>query len=343
MLISSMGKMMEELSPSSVNILKPARPAKAQGLSELVYAQMRRDFMVVGPFVLHSEVPELLAAAWSLVRETLFVGNVDRGSKETIAWAVSKANRCPFCVDAHFAAVMASDSTEDEKLAIWAYSTADARAPTLGNPPFTILKPEYIGTAVAFHYLNRMVSVFLDKKMMPVPDLLDGMTGAMAKIMMGGMINKSKHLKIGDSLELLPDADDSLAWKPDWAKSNPHISDTLAGWSSIIETVVRYHFEDQFIDTTSDQIENWMGGSTPAGDQAYTKALDAFNPPDIPCAEVALSTVYAPNRVTDTLLENALQVVGSRQALLALVAWAAQRAARRCGDWSVLGCKVRIR
>lgn len=339
MLIGSMGKMMEELSPSLVNVLKPPRPAKSKGLNQLVYAQMRRDFMVAAPFVLHSEIPELLAGAWSLVRETLFVGNIDRGSKETVAWAVSKANQCPFCVDAHFAAVRASNNKND-KLALWAESTADSQAPMLSSPPFTEFPAEYIGTAVAFHYLNRMVSVFLDKKMMPVPDLLDGMTDVMAKVMMSGMIRKGKYSNIGDSLKLLPDTDASLSWTPTWAESSTHVSDSLAGWSSIIESVMRLHFTERFIKTASEKIDSWIGGSALNNGQVYTDVGDAFSASDLPCAEIVLCTVYSPYRITDAMLEDALQSTGSRQALLALVAWAAQRAARRCGDWSALAAKL---
>lgn len=334
MLINSMGRMMEELSPSSVNILKPSRPAKSDGLRQRVYAQMRRDFMVAGPFVLHSEIPELLAGAWSLVRETLFVvGNVDRGSKETIAWAVSKANQCPFCIDAHFAAVRASNNNKDQ-LALWAESTANARSPILAKPPFTQSHAEHIGTAVAFHYLNRMVSVFLDKKMMPVPDFLGGMSGAMAKIMMGGMIRKGEDLKPGDSLSLLPQTYASLAWAPVWAESNASISASLSGWSSTIEATMQQHFNESFINEASDRIDEWMGGPVPDSGQAYTQASDAFDQSELPCANLALCTVYAPYRVTTAMLEEALESSGSRQALLALVAWAAQRAARRCADWS---------
>ena len=326
---------MEELSPSSVNILKPSRPAISNGLNQLVYQQMRRDFMVAGPFVLHSEIPELMAGAWSLVRETLFVGHVDRGSKETVAWAVSKANQCPFCVDAHFAAVRASKNN-DALLASWAESTADAHATALNNPPFTSSAAEYIGTAVAFHYLNRMVSVFLDKKMMPVPDLLDGMSEVMAKIMMGGMVRKSKHLTSGDSLKLLPDADALLAWAPQWAESNPNVLGSLSGWSSTIEVVVRLHFDESFINSVSEQIDEWVGGAAPLNSQAHEEDNKAFSQSDLPCAELALCTVYSPYKVTDAMLEGALQSAGSRQALLALVAWAAYRAARRCGEWTAL-------
>gem|GEM_PF-4526249 len=52
---------------------------------------MGRDFLVTGPFVLHEDIPQLLAGCWSLVRETVFVGEVPRGEKAIIAWAVSKA------------------------------------------------------------------------------------------------------------------------------------------------------------------------------------------------------------------------------------------------------------
>ncbi|MFK8084252.1 MAG: hypothetical protein AB8B97_28530 [Granulosicoccus sp.] len=338
MLISSMGRLMEELSPSSVNTLKPSRPANSAGLNQRVYAQMRRDFMVAGPFVLHSEIPELLAGSWVLVRETLFAGSADRGSKEAVAWAVSKANQCPFCVDAHFAAVQASNNKESV-LASWAEATAEANAPMLSSPPFTQYYAEYLGTAVAFHYLNRMVSVFLDKKMMPVPDLLDGMSGIMAKVMMGGMIRKSEGLTVGDSLALLPETDKALAWKPKWAESSRQVSEALAGWSSINETIMQSHFNEQFIDMIGERVDSWFGGPALMSGYDYSGARWVFDKSDLPCAELALCTVYSPYNVTDTMLENALQSTGSTQALLTLVAWSAQRAARRCGDWTALAAK----
>jgi hypothetical protein len=87
--------MIEELATSSVHVLKPGRPRSTKSpLAQSVYAQMRRDFMVAAPFVLHAEIPELLAAAWALVRETLLAGSVPRAQKELIAEAISKANEC---------------------------------------------------------------------------------------------------------------------------------------------------------------------------------------------------------------------------------------------------------
>ena len=58
--------------------------------------RMRKEFFVASPFVLHSPVPELLAASYVLVRETLFTGEAPRSAKEIVAWSVSEANQCPF-------------------------------------------------------------------------------------------------------------------------------------------------------------------------------------------------------------------------------------------------------
>ena len=116
MLISAMSAMMERMGPGSVHVLSTRAPrGKPRRMARRVYRQMRRDFMVASPFMLHASVPPLLAGAWAVVRETLFTGEVARGDKEIVAWAVSEANQCPFCVGAHHAAVRAARA-EDEAL-----------------------------------------------------------------------------------------------------------------------------------------------------------------------------------------------------------------------------------
>ncbi|MFD0350047.1 carboxymuconolactone decarboxylase family protein [Kitasatospora aburaviensis] len=43
----------------------------------------------------------MLAATWALLREAEIVGTAPRAEKEAVASAVSLANRCPFCTEAH--------------------------------------------------------------------------------------------------------------------------------------------------------------------------------------------------------------------------------------------------
>lgn len=331
MLIASMGKMMETLAPSSVHLLNPQPPRNAVGLNQQIYEQMRRDFMVAGPFVLHAEVPELLAASWSLVRETLFVGEVPRGEKEIIAWGVSKANQCPFCIDAHYAAVRAT-SAENRALENWALASVNGPGEAHVSPPFDAYTAEYFGTLAAFHYLNRMVSVFLDEKMMPLPRVLNPVTHSMAKLMMGGMIEKGANNVSGDSLPLIPDFDDSLSWKPDWAQSNSHIQDAVFAWSGTAETVARDRLDDNLRDAVGRCIDNWQGDGYDSIDSSMNLMVDIITPQQLPAAHLALLTAFAPYRVTNAELHKAQASVGSEQNLLALVAWSAQRVTRRICD-----------
>ena len=335
MLLSTMSKMMEAMAPSSVNGLEPEKPARTDGLAESVYDQMRQEFFVAGPFVLHGEVPPLLAGAWALVRETLFCGHADRGRKEIIASAVSEANSCPFCVDAHGAAVAASGAS-DAALAAWARATGEQAAiAELGAQPvaeFAEHRAEYLGTVTAFHYLNRMVSVFLDEKMMPMPDALNGVTQAMAKVMMGGMITKAEHLEPGRSVPALAGYDHALAWKPSWAASSPNIADALAGWSATAEAEAQHRFDAAILTSVGDRIGVWTGGATIDGPDldSYLSGLDDGHRHS---AELAVLTCEAAHRITPRQVEAVTNSHG-REGALALVAWAASRAAQRCAEWT---------
>ena len=334
MLVSAMGAMMEGVvGPMGINHVSSKPPAGGRKLTRTVFRQMRRDFFVASPFVLHAGVPELLAGTWSLVRETLFTGEVPRGQKEVVAWAVSKANQCPFCVGAHHAAVIAAKA-EEEDLQAWAEATGWARDPGLAHRPFLGNEAEFFGTVVAFHYLNRMVSVFLDEKMMPTPSFMDGIANAMARIMMGGMIRKGKKNNPGDSLAILPEWDESLAWRPDWAADSESISGALAGWSAILEGAAREHLDAALIEALSPVFDRWQGGDPGLGDAWLEDLRPEVAESLEPMADIALLTVMAPYMVDESRVNAVLDKGATKQQLLVVVAWAASRAARRAGEWS---------
>jgi len=332
MLIQMMSAMMERLGPSTVHVLKPIRPWRARGLARDVYKAMRKEFFVAAPFVLHSPVPELLAASWVVIRETLFTGEANRGKKEIVAWSVSEANQCPFCIGAHHAAVRATRSTDDA-IRAWAEATARSGSPELGAPPFADHHVEFFGTVVGFHYLNRMVSAFLDDKMMPTPDVMDGAANSMAAIMMGGMVRKQKTLDRGGSLTLLPDYDRSLAWRPAWAEPVPSIADALEGWSGTIETVARQRLDGDLLDKLAAVIDGWEGQAPTLGEEWLRQARPAVSADDEPVADLALLTVMAPYRLDDDRIKAVLGRQLDQEQTLALVAWASQRASRRVGSW----------
>ena len=332
MLISMMSAMMERMGPSSVHVLKPVRPWRARGLTRDVYRAMREEFFVASPFVLHSPVPELLAASWVIIRETLFTGDADRAKKEIVAWSVSEANRCPFCVGAHHAAVRATKGSDDA-LKAWAEATAQPARPELASLPFATHHAEFFGTTVGFHYLNRMVSAFLDDKMMPTPDFMDGAANAMASVMMGGMVRKQKMLDRGGALTLLPEYDKALAWRPAWAESSPSVADALEGWSGTIETTARQRLDNDLLDALGAAIDAWEGQSPTLGDEWLTQVRPKVAADAQPIADLALLTAMAPYRLDDERIRAVLGERLDQEQTLVVVSWAAMRAARRVGGW----------
>jgi len=158
----------------------PAPAHAASGLTAEVYGQLRDEFLGPVPtFRALSAVPELMAATWALMREALLAGDASRVDRELVASAVSRANRCRFCVDAHvmllhalgehdLAETIARGDTPAQPrhadLVRWAEASRSPRTARWASPH----GPEVTGTLLAFHFINRAVSALLG------PDLLPG-------------------------------------------------------------------------------------------------------------------------------------------------------------------------
>jgi AhpD family alkylhydroperoxidase len=89
--------------PTPFRYVSPVPTKRATGQVAGVYAQLAADFGLARMplFMTLSPAPGVLAATWALLRESLLAGHAPRTGKEVVATAVSLANRCPFCVDAH--------------------------------------------------------------------------------------------------------------------------------------------------------------------------------------------------------------------------------------------------
>ncbi|MET8825235.1 carboxymuconolactone decarboxylase family protein [Streptomyces sp. NPDC004610] len=163
---------------------EPLPPKSASGQVAEVYRQLDRDFGVDEPatFVVLSAAPAVLAPTWALMRESLLAGPGDRTGKELVALGVSQANRCPFCVTAHTVLLHA---TGDHALAERVAGGGTPRDPgqarllewgrrsrTPGAPPEPCPfpreeAPAYLGTALSFHFINRIASALLRETVLP--------------------------------------------------------------------------------------------------------------------------------------------------------------------------------
>ncbi|MGW5096509.1 carboxymuconolactone decarboxylase family protein [Streptomyces nodosus] len=162
---------------------RPLPPRAATGLVAEVYEQISRDFGIDRPptFVVLSSVPEILAAAWALTRESLIAGAGSRTGKEVAALGVSQVNKCPFCVDAHTMLLHATGDhalaellargerpqQEHARILDWGRATRVPGAELEPYPFPSEQAPAYLGTALAFHFINRIVSALLTEQLLP--------------------------------------------------------------------------------------------------------------------------------------------------------------------------------
>ncbi|WP_446215687.1 carboxymuconolactone decarboxylase family protein [Micromonospora sp. IBHARD004] len=204
-------------------------PAKAAtGLTAEVYQQLRDEFLGPLPtFQVLSAVPEVLAATWALMREALLAGDASRVDREVVASAVSRANRCRFCVDAHvmllhalseheLAEAIARGGTPPEprhaELVAWAEASRSPKAAVWTSP----YRPEVTGTLLAFHFINRVVSALLE------PDLLPGgLQRSRAVRSVGGRLYAKAAREPKEPGRGLPLLDAGTTAPPAWAGDSP--------------------------------------------------------------------------------------------------------------------------
>jgi AhpD family alkylhydroperoxidase len=333
----------------------PVRPAAATGLVGAVYTQVRRDFgMLAPPLLLHSPAAEPLAASWLLLRETLVAtGLVDRAAKEAIAAAVSLGNACPYCVDVHGttlhglargadAAAVAADriaAVTDPRLrevASWARDTGRRGAAARHALPFPPEQaPEHIGVAVVFHYLNRMVNVFLADSPFP-PGLSAGARGRVQGLV-GRLLRPiaGRRREPGAALGLLPPAPlaDDLAW----AAGAPSIGAAFARAAAALDAAGTRTVPAPVRALVAAELAGWDGA--PAGiSRAWVEtAVAELAPADRPAGRLALLTALASYQVDAPVVEAYRRAQPGDAALVELTAWASLAAARRVGSWLPTG------
>jgi AhpD family alkylhydroperoxidase len=339
-----------------MRFVKPVSPGVSTGLVKATYAQVTREFGLGrdlagnSPFMAHSPDPELLAGFWCVLYETVIAeGRLARADKETIAASVSSINRCPFCVEVHSllqgvagggandrAALSAGEpaalgGARLRQLAEWARSTRDPAAAILRDPPFSTEEaPEAIGTAVAFHYVNRIVEVFQGPGGVRAgPKALGRVTDPILRLMAGRAIRR-RHER-GMSLSLLPNGEPLRA--PRWTRASPNIAAAFARFGSAVERAGAAALPKAVRSRVSDSVMSW-GGEDPGLGHGWIDAVLAETDPGLRgVCRLPLLAALAPYRVTNEDVEEFRGHRHQDRALVAAVAWASFTAAERIGQW----------
>ena len=314
----------------------------ARGLVGEVYRQIRQDLGIVGePWALHSPVPTLLAGTWIAYRESLLAGRVARRDKEAVVAAVSRTNRCAYCLDSHTlilnvqgegAVAEAIRTGHDEgipnptvRLRVeWAGATRSPDSDILQVPPFSEEDaPEIIGAAVFFHYLNRMVRTFVQGT--PVFPARFGTRPGLVGAHGGECVP-------GQSLDLLPEA--PLPDDCRWATAASRVASAFARFAAAVEAAGADALPGQARRCVQETVRAWRGEDR---DKDLTWVEEAVrrldDRPARAAARLALVVALAPERVDDELIEVFRAEQPGDTPLLAAAAWGSLTAARRIGTW----------
>jgi AhpD family alkylhydroperoxidase len=334
-----------------IRYIKADSARTARGLVAEVYGQMRKEFGLLGePITLHSPVPDLLAGVWSSFRESLLAGEVPRPMKEAVAVAVSRLNRCPYCVDAHTVFLRATachdaaraiqndleDGISDpgiRALVKWARATRSPGSSELARPPFSRLEaPEIVGTAVWIHYINRMSKIFIGKNLIPIASNPLGLRSLSER--MGGLFFASvarKRVEPGESLRLLRPAQRCPDF--DWAAASAPISDAFGSFALAADEAGAAALSSEVRARVSEQVGAWDGTDPGSNHGWMTSFLHGLNPRDSAGARLALLAGIAPDRVDENCIRAFRNEIPADGALLGAVAWSSLAAARRISSW----------
>ena len=332
-----------------IKYIVSVKPSSASGLVAGVYAQVERDFgRVVEPFQLHSVLPKLLAGTWMACRETELVGVVPRALKEVVAATVSQLNHCAYCVDAHTIMLAAAgegrvanaiskaryeDITDEKTFSIvqWALATTDPRSDLLRWPPFSKQEaPEFIGTAVFYHYMNRMANALLGETPLPLSQgWLKSPLKSIASQTFANAINRPKT--VGDSLDFLPKSD--LPTDLRWAKSSANVARAYASFAAVVKEAGELALVPEVRAQVEEELSEWSGRTSELGLAWSEDAISKFDEKVQPAARLAVLSALAPNRIEADVILAFRKHLPEDAKLVGALAWASFEAARKIGTW----------
>lgn len=323
---------------AQVRHVRGVRPANADRRTREGYTQVERDLGLLAPQIaLHSPAPDLMAASWMMLRETLVAnGNVDRTTKEAVATVVALGNSSRYLLELHSTTLDAlgeargADNPDYDHtvrgVADWARaSRLRSTAGQRGSPDHL---PELIGVLVAAHYLTRMANVFLPDS--PVPGLpAPARTRALA--LLGHVLlpaATARHAP-GAATRLLPPV---RSGADPWAEGDPRIADAFARATWAIDEAGARSVPAAVRELVLAELSEWDGRTVDRA--AVDVAVRGLPFGRRPAARLALLSALASAVVDDAVVAAYRAVEPADRALIELTSWASLAAARRVGEWT---------
>jgi AhpD family alkylhydroperoxidase len=327
-------------------------PADRSDLADAVAGQARREMgALLPPFAVHLAAPEALAACWAVMREPAVGTAVSRATKEAVAATVSSINECPYCVDVHTTTLYAlADADTGAKVATgrdsevtdanlrrilaWAKATRSPGSPLLADPPFGAqAAAELVGTALGYHYINRMVSIFLPASLLPASALARGLK----RLIGAGIRRRLLSSPVpGAALQYLPDVDGVSTDEFSWATIGSIIHRTFTRAAATFDMLGTQALPVPVRELVTTRLTQWRGEHPPLSRQWVNDAVASVAPPLRSPARFALLTALAPYQIDTEIVEDFRTATGGTNAdnrIVAAAAWSSFAAVRRINEW----------
>lgn len=342
----------DDMSSKQINYIQAVRPNDATGELDDLYKQIRNDFQLVPPITLFSANSDMLAGLWAIARESqLAQGLVSRSDKEAVSSAVSSMNNCSYCVDAHIGilhgssehdtakAMLSNDfdsieNTQTKAYVEWALATLSPQSQQLKEPPFSKSEaPEIIGTALSYHYINRMVAVFLGNSPLPV-NTDSALLRSIGTRIFGATAGKSianKKVEAGKSLKFIPEA--ALPKDFSWAEPNQAIANSYAGFNTLMEKAGEDTIAPEIRELLEEKLNNWSGEEMGISRQWLEEAIKNLDTKHLSTARLVFLTALSPYHVDEEIINDFQKHHPSESELLCVCCWASFSAIKRISQW----------
>ncbi|MFG1651586.1 carboxymuconolactone decarboxylase family protein [Micromonospora sp. NPDC049275] len=320
----------------------------ARGLVGAVYRQVAEEYqIVVPPALLHSPSADVLAAYWAITREPLLpAGVVDRAVKEAVAATVSVANTCPYCADLHVAGLFElSDERDAEAIAAdrpdeiddirtrrivqWARGAHRSDGPPLPPELSDVERAELVGVVVGFHYLSRVVNVFLANSLLPQglgPRARRRLNQGLGRVLRPTL--RGQHVA-GRATRLLDTA--SPTSDVSWASGSPRIADAMTRSYRVFEVAGERSLDPAVRRLVLARLDGWAGEDAGLSTSWCEELIESLAAPQRAAARLALLSAFASYRVGPEVVEEFRRNHPADATLVDVAAWASFAAARRIG------------
>jgi hypothetical protein len=337
----------DRLSIQTMRYVSAVPTRKSQGLTKLVYTMIQEDFFKNGSLTSRSKVPELMAAIWTVGRESMLVPDkVDRTTKDAISAVLSQINICPYCEDMLISLVhaggrpetandifiqndfSASDKTLRRRLE-WVKAIATPGNDQIPETPFSDEQlPEIIGTLMAMSDINRFSHVVMEDSPVPAPFGMRSVKSLALKLF-GSELKVTRQVPLvqGRALDLLPPAE--LPSDMQWTKANPRVASAVSRYTQAVE-----HEGAKAISSTArkaiiESLNKWNGEEMPIDSSWIDHEIERLIGEDKAIARLAIVVGKAPYRVTGKMVYDVLGEDRNEERFIRILAWSSFASARR--------------